>query len=677
MTTTPDTPDSARPGSDEVEALRRIAATVNSNLELGTVLDAIVSAVSAFTEWKLCWVIALDVPAGVAEVIAREDRLTYSGSSSQRFWPIDEIPARDVVGGTEPIVIHDAHESQYRFYANDARRRGYRCGVLLPLREPDLDGRFLVLAVQRPQAGQVDSAALAFLEAVADLSSVALVNAGKVAQEQRDIAELVRATAVLRTGLAGTLAGQDGEQILTAVAETLDIAIVVVNHELTPMVTVVGRNWSPAGESAIDYVSLAQNAARRRNGEAPQAGREREQDRPRNRGAPSGPGTSGKPVTGAPGMAPGASGASAAEGAETAGDAFTAQGLSGVREPSGVRVKITELLPESERPLLACVLRRGPASRVETALDSLVNVAVGIVVSRSLLASAEQDRETDTALAELVRRSPTDPLALRIRLAALGLPPPTRCRIVRISARSPVDTDLRRVLSDVHSVLRARRVSGVAVGWVDSSIVLVLPSADDHHEALTAIRGMLRGVGGIGTTLTAVVSSAGPVPADGPRMWAECETLTLVGASGAAGDIVAYDRFGALAFLLTACHDGAAVRFVESQIGPLRRYDDDHSGSLVETLEVFLQTSARLQETARLLCIHVSTLRYRLDRITEILGTDLKGSEERFALALACRLMHMVDAAAGPAENGGPVAKAAGNGKSSSEPKEGTEEPGL
>ncbi|KDQ71194.1 helix-turn-helix domain-containing protein [Streptomyces sp. NTK 937] len=676
MTTTPDTPDSARPGSDEVEALRRIAATVNSNLELGTVLDAIVSAVSAFTEWKLCWVIALDVPAGVAEVIAREDRLTYSGSSSQRFWPIDEIPARDVVGGTEPIVIHDAHESPYRFYADDARRRGYRCGVLLPLREPDLEGRSLVLAVQRPQAGQVDGAALAFLEAVADLSSVALVNAGKVAQEQRDIAELVRAAAVLRTGLAETLAGQDGERILTAVADALDIAIVVVDHQLTPMVTVVGRNWSPLG-GATDYVSLAQNAARRRNGEAPRTGREREQDRPRNRGIPSGPGASGRPVTGAPGTTPDASGGSAAEGAGTEGDAFTAQGLSGVREPSGVRVKITELLPESERPLLACVLRRGPASRVETALDSLVNVAVGIVVSRSLLASAEQDRETDTALTELVRRSPIDPLALRIRLAALGLPPPMRCRIVRISARSPVDTDLRRVLSDVHSVLRARRVSGVAVGWVDSSVVLVLPAADDHHEALTQIRGMLRGVGGIGTTLTAVVSSPGPVPTDGPRMWAECETLTLVGASGAAGDIVAYDRFGALAFLLTACHDGAAVRFVESQIGPLRRYDDDHSGSLVETLEVFLQTSARLQETARLLCIHVSTLRYRLDRITEILGTDLKGSEERFALALACRLMHMVDAAAGPAENGGPVAKAAGSGKNSSEPKEGTQEPGL
>ncbi|WEH33131.1 helix-turn-helix domain-containing protein [Streptomyces sp. AM 4-1-1] len=675
--TTPGTPDSARPGSDEVEALRRIAATVNSNLELGTVLDAIVSAVSAFTEWKLCWVIALDVPAGVAEVIAREDRLTYSGSSRQRFWPIDEIPARDVVGGTEPIVIHDAHESGYRFYADDARRRGYRCGVLLPLREPDLDGRSLVLAVQRPRAGQVDGAALAFLEAVADLSSVALANAGKVAQEQRDIAELVRATAVLRTGLAGTLAGQDGERILTAVADALDVAIVVVNHQLAPMFTAVAGNWAPAGEGAADYVSLARNAARRRNGEASPAGRPGERDAPRKRAAPAGPGVSGKPGTGAGGKTPGAYGGSAAEGAETEEDAFTAQGLSGVRNPSGMRVKITELLPESERPLLACVLRRGPVSRVETALDSLVNVAVGIVVARSLLASAEQDRETDTALTELVRRSPVDPLALRIRLAALGLPPPMRCRIVRISARSPVDTDLRRVLSDVHGALRARRVSGVVVGWVDSSVVLVLPAHGDHHEALTEIRGMLRGVSGIGTTLTAVVSSPGPVPADGPRMWAECETLTMVGASGAAGDIVAYDGFGALAFLLTACHDGAAVRFVESQIGPLRRYDGDHSGSLVETLEVYLQTSARLQETARVLCIHVSTLRYRLDRITEILGTDLKNSEERFALALACRLMHMVDAAAGAAGNGGPVATAADSAKSSSETKEGKGEPDL
>ncbi|MCW5251438.1 helix-turn-helix domain-containing protein [Streptomyces sp. SHP 1-2] len=580
------------PGDHEVEALRRIAATVNSNLELSAVLDAIVSAVSAFTEWQLCWVTALDVPAGVAEVIAREDRLTYSGDSQQRIWPIEGIPARDLIGGTGPIVVDDAQQSPYRFYADDARRRGYRCGVLLPLREPYLDGRPLVLAVQRRTAGQVGDRALAFLEAVADLSSVALANAGKVADEQRNIAELVRATATLRTGLAATLEGRDGEEILAAVADTLDVAIVVAHHNLAPMFVTAGQSWPPPGKGAADYAALARDEIRRQQG---------------TRGHGASPDV-----------------------------------------PPPVRVKVTELLPGSERRLWACVLRRGAVTRVETALDSLVNVAVGIVVGRSLLATAAQDKETDTALAELVRRSPSDPLALRVRLAALGLPPPVRCRVVRISARSPVDTDLRRVLSDVHSVLRSRRVSGVVVGWVDSSVVMVLPdTGDDHREAVAAIRGMLHGVAGIGTALTVAMSAPGEVPADGARMWAECETLTLAGVAGG-GDVIAYEGFGALAFLLSACRDGEANRFVEARLGELRRYDTEHSGSLVGTLEVFLQCSARFQETARALCVHVSTLRYRLDRITEVLGVDLKDPDERFSLALACRLMRMVEASGTP-----------------------------
>jgi len=45
-----------------------------------------------------------------------------------------------------------------------------------------------------------------------------------------------------------------------------------------------------------------------------------------------------------------------------------------------------------------------------------------------------------------------------------------------------------------------------------------------------------------------------------------------------------------------------------------------------------------LQESARRLHIHVSTLRYRLERIRSLLGVDVSDEDARFELSLALRL---------------------------------------
>lgn len=76
---------------------------------------------------------------------------------------------------------------------------------------------------------------------------------------------------------------------------------------------------------------------------------------------------------------------------------------------------------------------------------------------------------------------------------------------------------------------------------------------------------------------------------------------------------------------------------VERWLGPLLRYDDTHDGELVATLRAFLAASTQ-QQAAGLLSVHLSTLKYRLGRIREILDVDLTDPDTRFDIELALRL---------------------------------------
>ncbi|WP_347757197.1 helix-turn-helix domain-containing protein [Agrococcus sp. ProA11] len=64
---------------------------------------------------------------------------------------------------------------------------------------------------------------------------------------------------------------------------------------------------------------------------------------------------------------------------------------------------------------------------------------------------------------------------------------------------------------------------------------------------------------------------------------------------------------------------------------PLR----DHSSDLLATLACYLDTGRSLEATARELFVHPNTVRYRLKRISEIIGWDATGAREALALHTA------------------------------------------
>jgi PucR family transcriptional regulator, purine catabolism regulatory protein len=179
-----------------------------------------------------------------------------------------------------------------------------------------------------------------------------------------------------------------------------------------------------------------------------------------------------------------------------------------------------------------------------------------------------------------------------------------------------------------------------AVAVVDAGAIVVLaPTAKKSAEFATALA----------TTVSSVITQAvqaQPLVIIGPI----CETLEDYRRARrdcwratAAADVlgrtgpVSLAELGPYRFLVSVDNVEDAHSFVDETLGSLFTYERSRDGELIRTLRTYFRSNGALQATASELSIHVSTLRYRLERIESLANIELANPETRFSLQLALR----------------------------------------
>ncbi len=81
--------------------------------------------------------------------------------------------------------------------------------------------------------------------------------------------------------------------------------------------------------------------------------------------------------------------------------------------------------------------------------------------------------------------------------------------------------------------------------------------------------------------------------------------------------------------------------FTDQVIGSLVEYDEQHRGSLVQTIDAYFAHHGNISQTAESLFVHRNTLLYRLDRIQELTEHDLNQADMRLALQLALKFWQL------------------------------------
>ncbi len=89
-----------------------------------------------------------------------------------------------------------------------------------------------------------------------------------------------------------------------------------------------------------------------------------------------------------------------------------------------------------------------------------------------------------------------------------------------------------------------------------------------------------------------------------------------------------------LASMLEGLARSGELRPFRELIEHIEAYDRRHGSDLIRTLRVFFAANANVSEAADRLYLHRNSLPYRLTRVQELTGLDLKDHRARLALQL-------------------------------------------
>lgn len=178
-------------------------------------------------------------------------------------------------------------------------------------------------------------------------------------------------------------------------------------------------------------------------------------------------------------------------------------------------------------------------------------------------------------------------------------------------------------------------------GSSEGAVVLIVdgrPQSECLHRAISERLDSSAAVIGIG--------SASVTPAGLPESFARARRMLNIrlrcpepaGAS-------AYDELGFYRLIDAAHGAGAVEDYVAEWLGVLLQYDENKKSTLVQSLSHYLECGGNYDDTAAVLHIHRSTLRYRLTRIAELTGYDLHDVDTRFNLQAATRAWRFLEAA--------------------------------
>jgi DNA-binding PucR family transcriptional regulator len=191
------------------------------------------------------------------------------------------------------------------------------------------------------------------------------------------------------------------------------------------------------------------------------------------------------------------------------------------------------------------------------------------------------------------------------------------------------------VVRDAELLALVRRVTGRTMVHRDASLVCrrgghVVLAARDAEPVIRAI-----------TAAAPVALGLSDATADlalGYKQAAACAQLAFARGGG----VVRAEQLGPLRFLLDAPDVSQVRAVVTEQLGPLLSYERGRT-DLLATLRAFVAADGNVAETARACFIHKNTLRYRLKRLTEILGRDPAEPDAKFHLRMAFDLVDLFD----------------------------------
>ena len=591
-------------GTDPAEAFARTLTQVNGFLDvvgevemLDDVLGAVVRGICRCTTWSMSSIMQLDPERRFSRLVCEHNPLRVDAKGGLDEWRLATSPALAVAQRNSPVVIADAQAARdMPDYREDAGRWGYRTVVILPLACRSEEGQAMVLSVQSVDVVEVVEADLQLLSTFARLSSMAIDKAQALARE-REVSRRLSRVADARADLTMRIAADEGPPaIVSRIAELVGRAVILYDQT-----------------SAAPVLATADGQARHLNGAV--AARIAKEFHERD---PDGsceeiafslpdPDLSLSPFARARAFP-------LSVGRFRAGGLIVACGREDPPKPSG-----EAHLREARFAAAVLLVKSVAAFRVhqETLSDLLSTVFSG------------NWRNADTLVA---------------RATMLGLDLTAPHVIFGIPRAAAGEAEIRH---EHHTLARTCERLGRAAAIVQEGPLhlVVIPVSQGQEASIDIWAGQVRKalVPHWGARATVIVSRVCADLADYANARREIEdTVKLAEAFDRTG-VLETSTFGGTGLLLSCSSKERIAGFVRGTLDPILRADGSDDGWTLKTICCFLAHGCRYPAAAAAMRVHVTTMRYRIDRIETRFGIDFADADTRFELDLALRLHHFID----------------------------------
>jgi purine catabolism regulator len=187
--------------------------------------------------------------------------------------------------------------------------------------------------------------------------------------------------------------------------------------------------------------------------------------------------------------------------------------------------------------------------------------------------------------------------------------------------------DREGALAAAEGWLEEQDVDGVVALRADELVVVVAADVDPVPLA----EGLVRAIGALAAGVGTVANGSADLRRSLVRARQACE----LGRRRGAGVVVSHELTGSHSLLLALQDQDVVDSFRDSLLAPLEEHDAAHGTDLLGTLEEFLTSGGRWQDTADQLHLHVNSLRNRLARVEALTGRRLDTTAGRVDLWLA------------------------------------------
>lgn len=99
-----------------------------------------------------------------------------------------------------------------------------------------------------------------------------------------------------------------------------------------------------------------------------------------------------------------------------------------------------------------------------------------------------------------------------------------------------------------------------------------------------------------------------------------------------------YDQIGIYRLLFSISSNNEASEFCDKYVKPLQQYDDQHHANLIETLQSIINCGWNLKLASEKLFLHYNSVKYRFQKICDLLEIDLRDNSRHTEIELALKI---------------------------------------